>query len=106
MAIKNDNGITILEKTNLHRKTKHLSNRLNIPLPDDIRRELEREAMRDNISLAELGRRVIEKYLVDQRRQQRLSQLRNTVQDNAELLKEVSREWEHIETENWLGSAD
>jgi len=82
-------------------RTPAIASRINIPISLEIKDEMETLASADGISLAELGRRAIERFLADARRCQRLEHLRNSAIKHADILESVAEEWRNTELDGW-----
>jgi len=86
-----------------HTKTTAVNNRLNIPISQETRIELEELATIQGVSMAELGRRALMDFLTDQRRQARLEKLCSTALKCRDIIECVAEDWRATEVEGWTG---
>jgi len=82
-------------------KTASVHSRVNIPISPETRSQMEEIASRKGVSLAELGRRALESYLTEARRQLRLQRLCETAAKHADIIEGVAEEWQVTEVEGW-----
>ena len=82
-------------------KTAPVISRVNIPISNETRTEMERIATRKGISLAELGRQALEVFLAGEYRKLRLQQLRDNAIKYADIINSVGDDWCATETEGW-----
>ena len=82
-------------------KTATVSGRVNIPVSQETRSDMEEFASRKGISLAELGRQALEAFLAQEHRRMRLERLRDTAIKYADIIGGVAEDWRVTEVEGW-----
>lgn len=82
-------------------RTAVVSSRINIPISPGVRTLMEQTATEENITMAELGRRAIERYLAEEQRRRRMEQLCRTARKFSSLIEETAREWRVTELDDW-----
>ena len=82
-------------------KNTNVASRINIPVSQETRELLEQIAVREGITLAELGRRAMNGLIAENRRQQRIEELCETVREYSALLDKTAEEWRGTELDGW-----
>jgi len=83
------------------RRSEGVPSRLNIPISDSTLVALRQIARQRRVTMAELGRGIIESYLTEMGRRERLAQLRQTVLKHAGILDKTAEEWRSTEADDW-----
>ncbi|MDP8208376.1 MAG: hypothetical protein P9L92_17045 [Candidatus Electryonea clarkiae] len=73
--------------------------RINVPVPGELRHQMERLAKRKSISLAELSRDAIIRYVEEENYQAKMNELCKTAEEYSDILDEIAEEWKHTETD-------
>ena len=82
-------------------KTATVSGRVNIPVSQETRSDMEKIASRKGVSLAELGRQALEAFLAQEHRRMQLQRLRDTAIKYADIIGGVAEDWCVTEVEGW-----
>ena len=87
--------------TPIHRSAEAAASRLNIPMSDNTHSALRKIAEERRVTMAELGRGILEGFLAEQARRKRREHLRDVALKHAKVLNRTAEEWRGTELDDW-----